>query len=338
MSLLKREEVYSSYVGSFPLSYSEDNVKRIMRDVTEIPIDFPCYPQLEDFIEQFLHPFEKERVLEKHEGRYVLLDEEGFVDRIAHITKDELYKGPLKAAKIAIDFIKVKIGYKRLRGLRACVTGPITLASQIFIGEPKKHKTLLLESSLIEELAAYTSELILSLTDLGYDLIFIDEPILGVIVGERGTLYLDEDTILDIIDPLSRMIKPKIPGIHVCGKVSRRLVTLLAQSSFEILDFEFAGTPINYRSINKTIIEDYDKQLGVGVVKPRTPEIDSLKEIKHNMEKALQIYGVENIAFFKPDCGFRGLRTILKSEEEAYRIALGKLKNLRKALDEIRRK
>jgi 5-methyltetrahydropteroyltriglutamate--homocysteine methyltransferase len=45
------------------------------------------------------------------------------------------------------------------------------------------------------------------------------------------------------------------------------------------------------------------KELGLGVVNPRTDTVESSVEIRHAVERALRLYAPEQI-FLNPDCGF----------------------------------
>ena len=98
-------------------------------------------------------------------------------------------------------------------------------------------------------------------------------------------------------------------GLHVCrGNWSRDESTLLSGSyaplaeclgglSVRQLVLEYAteraGHPIHMRG----------KELGLGVVNPRTDRIESAGEIRASIDRALELYPVEAL-FLNPDCGF----------------------------------
>src|SRR5215475_537646 len=44
-------------------------------------------------------------------------------------------------------------------------------------------------------------------------------------------------------------------------------------------------------------------ELGLGVVNPRTEQVESVDAIKHSIERALKVYRPEQL-FVNPDCGF----------------------------------
>jgi 5-methyltetrahydropteroyltriglutamate--homocysteine methyltransferase len=45
------------------------------------------------------------------------------------------------------------------------------------------------------------------------------------------------------------------------------------------------------------------KELGLGVVNPRTPTVESPDEVRRSVERALESYPAEAV-FLNPDCGF----------------------------------
>ncbi len=321
--------MYLTYVGSFPLDNSKDNSHRILSDVMQIPIEYPCYPQLMDFIEQFLSPLMKAGVLERKGNNYILLGD---------ITLRVDLREAINPALWAVEFFRRHPECReKVRALKACVTGPFTLASQIYPPgkAPTIKNSLASEIEYVASLANYLKPIIRSLRDLGYEMINIDEPFLSLIVGRRRLLFdYTPDDILDVLDSLARSI-PTTSGIHVCGRISPLLAETLAQSEFSILDHEFADTPENLESYTRKLLEDYDKQLAVGVLSSKKPRVEDVPAISKNIELTIRRYTAERVLLVKPDCGFRGLRGATQTPEDAYKIALKKLRNLKKARDLI---
>jgi len=102
-------------------------------------------------------------------------------------------------------------------------------------------------------------------------------------------------------------------GLHVCrGNWSRREDVLLSGDYERLLP---AFTRINVRQF----VLEYatpragdvhvvgralsDREIGLGVVNPRTPDPESVAEIVAKAELALEYYGPEQV-FLNPDCGF----------------------------------
>ena len=315
----------TSYVGSFPLSYSEDNVVRVVHDVIKIPIDCPNYPQLRDFIYQFLEPFVNSGILSLSNKRYFLKEELSL--RID-------YESALQEAKITLDVLRRSEDSRRkIRKIKACVTGPFTLASQIYLkSERSIRSTALSELDIVEKLADYVYILAYNMVSLGYEYVVVDEPMLSVIVGTKRIMF--NYTVDDIIDVLNRIAK-RINidmGIHVCGRISSLLFETLAQTEFKILDHEFAATLSNFKTITRQVLEDNDKFISIGVISSSDPNVEDVEEVRRLILKGVEQYGIERIAFVKPDCGFRGLKGKL-DEEKAYVVALEKLRILRRARD-----
>jgi len=315
----------TSYVGSFPLSYSEDNVVRIVHDVIKIPIDCPNYPQLRDFIHQFLEPFINAGILSLSNKRYLLREELSL--RID-------YESALQEAKITLDILRKDEDLRqRIQKIKAYVTGPFTLASQIYLKlEGSMRSTALSELDMIEKLADYVYILAYNMVDLGYEYVVVDEPMLSVIVGTKRIMFdYTTDDIIDVLNRIAKRINIDM-GIHVCGKISGLLSETLAQTEFKILDHEFAATPSNFRTITRRVLEDNDKFISIGVISSSDPHIEGIEGVRRLILKGVEQYGIEHIAFVKPDCGFRGLKGKL-DEEEAYKVSLEKLRILRRARD-----
>jgi 5-methyltetrahydropteroyltriglutamate--homocysteine methyltransferase len=98
-------------------------------------------------------------------------------------------------------------------------------------------------------------------------------------------------------------------GLHICcGNWSQNESTLLRGSYHPLVEYldrikahqlvleyatERAGDPVKFDG----------KELGLGVVNPRTEKVESLKEIKRSVEQAMKLYPKDKL-FLNPDCGF----------------------------------
>ena len=185
---------------------------------------------------------------------------------------------------------------------------------------------------MIEKLADYVYILAYNMVDLGYEYVVVDEPMLSVIVGTKRIMFdYTADDIIDVLNRIAKRINIDM-GIHVCGKISGLLSETLAQTEFKILDHEFAATPSNFRTITRRVLEDNDKFISIGVISSSDPHIEGIEGVRRLILKGVEQYGIEHIAFVKPDCGFRGLKGKL-DEEEAYKVSLEKLRILRRARD-----
>lgn len=315
-----------SHVGSFPLDYSKENVCRITRDLGRVGVDAPPYPQLRSFIDIYLTPLVENGILEQTPTGYILKID---VDELADT------RPPYTGAVVneAIDFIDCVKKYRIVfKWIRAPVTGVFTLASRILIGSGTGTG---LEDSLLPRIDVvgdffikYIGSFIRNLVAIGFNIIFIDEPILGVIVGRKRILYgVDEDTIIDIFD---RLLKPVglEHGVHVCGRISSKLFEVLSRiERIKVMNFEFYDNPQNMNSINYSLLEQYDKVLAPGVASARKPVAESIEDILSRLNK-LRSIARDRIDLVSADCGFSGLRNSLGDAEKEYNISIKKLENI----------
>jgi methionine synthase II (cobalamin-independent) len=114
-------------------------------------------------------------------------------------------------------------------------------------------------------------------------------------------------------------------GIHVCrGNWSRQEEVLLAGDyaplvpafqAMQVRQFvlEFATPRAGEIDIVGRALGA--KEIGLGVVNPRTEDIESTEQIVHRVEQALQFYRPEAI-FLNPDCGFGCFANRCVNDEE----------------------
>ncbi len=133
-------------------------------------------------------------------------------------------------------------------------------------------------------------------------------------------------------------------GIHVCrGNWSRNEETLLTGDYLPLLP---AFTKMNvdqfvleYATPRAGEIEIVgkalaDKELGLGVINPRTDEIESTEFIIDKVEMALKYFAPENI-FLNTDCGFGCFaERCVNDEQNAYQ----KIKRMVEAAEILRKK
>jgi len=117
-------------------------------------------------------------------------------------------------------------------------------------------------------------------------------------------------------------------GVHVCGRISSNLFSILASiDEIQILNFEFHDTPENINVVDKTVLEKYDKVLAPGVASSKKPVVESTEEILSLLKRIYDKAG-GRIDLISADCGFGGLRESAGSGVNAYSIGLAKLKNI----------
>ncbi len=312
---------FTTYVGSFPLPHSAENLCRVAKDVLRLGIDYPNYPQLRSFIDMFLTPLLGEGI-EYVDGRYVLTSRHIGVGRV-----DPAIGEPMEVMLRCLDRSAV-------RGIRACVTGPFTLASHIYLSPSNVdlRNSALVLPDVVRGLARYTRDVARLFIDLGADYINIDEPVLGVIVGRRVLFGYDHNQIVDVLNGVLSGVNA-MRGIHVRGRLKPYVFGLLSRLDVEILDHEFADNPENVQYVARV----EGKRFAVGVVSSRRARVESPREAADTALRVAERAGMDAVFAVKPDCGFAALRAERGDPEEAYWVALEKLRVVREAAELLRR-
>ena len=330
--------VHLTYVGSFPLKNTIENITKATKDLLSIPIDYPNYVQLEDMVHQFLQPIS----VKYTSGTTNYWDtEEG--ERYSLSRNLKTFKNSISndAFKILLKFSKNNEFKKDLKGIKACVTGPFTLSSRIMLNNRNSGpfgETALSNPSVVKKITDVVSKIVGDYYKMGADYVTIDEPLLSVLVGKNLLLnqYPDAE-IVEIINKCSSEVK-SLSGIHICGRISRRLAEILLQSNISVIDHEFKDTESNFGVYSKSDFESHDKKLGFAVTSSKIMRIESVAEIELMLTKGLKTFGKENILMVKPDCGFRGLDPKGHLDDTAYTSSISKLKNIRLAFNSLQRK
>jgi len=318
-----------TFVGSFPLRKTRENIVRCTEDVLSIPVDYPNYAQLEDMGYQFLQPL-------ADAGLGLAREKDGY-----RLT-GELQKpsGPVanEALDILLEFSRSSRFKGKARGVKACITGPFTLASRILLDEPKLGlfgETALTDPGVVERLSDIVAEIAASYRRIGVDYITLDEPILSVIVGRK--LLLGEHTEAGIVETVDNAFSRVdcLKGIHVCGSISRKLAEILLETHVDVLDHEFKDSERNFETYRREDFEQHSKKIGLAASSSRVLRVEPVEEMVSMLKRGIKVFGEENILMVKPDCGFRGLDPEGNPYGVAYAAAIGKLRNLRSAVDSI---
>ncbi|MGV9202824.1 MAG: hypothetical protein ACOC44_02260 [Promethearchaeia archaeon] len=340
---MKKEGFFTTVVGSFPLKNSKENMRIAFEEEVNMGIDYPCYPQLVGMVPQFLDPL-SERVssLHKSDKKYILSSE------------FELPKEPfaLEYGQFMVDFFNERPYMKEMvKGTKACLTGPFTLASEIFLDEKlskgikpmifKEPKAIHLEW-VIEKLANIMKKIGKAYSDMGINIISMDEPILSLMIGKKSYLHSD-DFIIQTLNKAISGIKD-LSSIHVCGTISPKLRDLLLKTDVDIMDHEFRTNEKNFEIFQRHHIEESDKYLAMGVIKTNiNPKenaavkdyVEDINFLRKFIQKGIDQYGRENLVI-KPDCGFGSLKEGF-GQELAYEIVVRKLNNMVLAVNSFKR-
>jgi 5-methyltetrahydropteroyltriglutamate--homocysteine methyltransferase len=196
---------------------------------------------------------------------------------------------------------------------------------------------------LSEDIVQILRQEIVALRDRGVDFIQFDEPSLSQVVygDEAGETFMcaalsSRKDPTDELEFAVRLMNATVDGIdgvkfgvHVCrGNWSRQegvllkgnygpLLPYLVQMHIDQLVLEMA-TP---RAGELDVFKEYanEKELGLGVVNPRTDEIESPAMIVQRVKEVLKFFDPEKI-YLNPDCGFGTFaERCVNTSETAYR-------------------
>ena len=301
-------------VGSFPRENTPENMEAAFIDQIDNGIEYPCYPQLVSMISQFLDPLcEMDTGLVKKDGKFYLKGE----------LKLPSEPVALEYGQFVLDFFKkFPEKEKMVKGWKACLTGPFTLAGEIIVdseavGGKKpivyQEPRAIMSNDLVSKIAEFMAKIATAYDKMGATIISMDEPTLSLLVGKRKIFFHKAD---DIIEILNSAIKPisKYSSLHVCGRVAPKLRDILLQSNVKIMDHEFANES-NPDVFERSMFEREDKILAYGCLLTNVKQVEngtikdyveSNKVMNDRIKYAVNKFGKENI-ILKPDCGFGGL-------------------------------
>ena len=199
-------------------------------------------------------------------------------------------------------------------------------------------------------------EEIIALRDQGCDFVQLDEPILSqVVFGEESTETFMCAALPNRRDPTDELefavrlmnqttegISGIKTGVHVCrGNWSRKeevlltgnygpMLPYLVQMDIDQLVLECA-TP---RAGEMEVFKEYsnEKEIGFGVVNPRTDEIEPPEQIVARVKELLEYFGPDKI-YLNPDCGFG---TFAERNVNTHEVASQKMLTIVQAAEQLR--
>ncbi len=206
------------------------------------------------------------------------------------------------------------------------------------------------------EVSAILHRELLALKEAGVDFVQFDEPVLSqVVYGAEGAetfmcaaLATRRDPTeelsyaLELMNQTVKGVSGVKVGVHVCrGNWSRRedvllkgnygpLLPYLTEMKVDQLVLEFA-TP---RAGELKVFKEYgdEKELGLGVVNPRSSEVESPELIIKRVEEALRFFDPSRI-YLNPDCGFG---TFAERPVNDAKTASAKLRSISQAAKRLR--
>ena len=318
MRSLRLQGIFTSTIGSFPLDDTVHNRKRCLKDLLRSEIDFPAYPQLKDMDKQFLEDLVAQDVgVVIESGTYRLKNK--------HL-REEIPPPGLDPLLWTIRYLK-SLGLEGKVRIKAPIVGPYTLASYIHIQARINvfpFNTAASDPELVRQLADVIKKCCREASRYA-EMISIDEPILGILIGSRATFGHKEEEVIEIMNGLKEACGERIVGTHICGRISPKLADLLLRTELDFLSHEFYDTPENIDVYSPKRLKESGKILSVGCLSTKNPQIETVDEILKVMEK-FRDYG--ECLIFTPDCGFRKLLANNLDKEGAYEISIKKLRNM----------
>ena len=242
------------------------------------------------------------------------------------------------------------------RPIKIPIPGPYMLTRSSWF-EGLSDKIYPSPEDLARDVVEILREETIKLRDMGADFIQYDEPILTqVVLGEESSETFmcaslpqrrDPTTELEfalrMMNEVAEGIEGVKLGVHVCrGNWSRKeevlltgnygpLLPYLVQMNIDQLVLECA-TP---RAGEMEVFKEYanEKEIGLGVVNPRTDELETPDMIVERVNEMLQYFDADKI-YLNPDCGFGTFaeRNINTSEG-----AFHKMRVIGEAAQELRR-
>lgn len=233
--------------------------------------------------------------------------------------------------------------------------GPYLLTRGMFVREVSQphYET---KEALGDAVVTLLREEIVELLDNGADFIQFDEPVLTEVVFTQGQartfmcahlaatndpteeLEFAVSLINRVFDGIDFKAHNARAGLHICrGNWSQDETTLLHGSydplSSHMQQMNVDQLVLEYATERAGDLMKFEgKELGLGVVNPRTERIETPEEIRSSIERALERYDEDQL-FINPDCGFATFSNRPVNSDE---IALGKLKAMREAVEPLR--
>jgi len=237
------------------------------------------------------------------------------------------------------------------RPIKITLPGPYLLTRAMYVPEltaswyPSKE-------DLAEDVVALLRTELEDLRNEGVDFVQLDEPVLSELAfapGRTRTFMCaalatrkDPAEELELAVTLINRVVDGVDGlrlgVHVCrGNWSRDESTLLSGSYRPLAEYlarlNVTQLVLEYATDRAGEVLSFgDKELGLGVVNPRTDTIESTESIVSAVERALAIYPASHI-FLNPDCGFGTFSNRPVNSDE---IATSKLRAMVAAAETLR--
>jgi 5-methyltetrahydropteroyltriglutamate--homocysteine methyltransferase len=235
--------------------------------------------------------------------------------------------------------------------IKVPLPGPYLVTRAMWVKEASR-EAYASKEELGEDVVKVLREELKELTEAGADFIQFDEPVLTELVFAQGQVRTfmcaalaarkDPAEELEFAVYLMKKVLEGFDnvrlGVHVCrGNWSQDESTLL-RGSYHPLKPYLERMPVRQFVLEYAteragdILSFAAPELGLGVVNPRTEQIESVDDIKRSIERALKVYPADRL-FVNPDCGFA---TFSNRPVNSGSIALQKMKAVSEAVRAFR--
>jgi len=338
---------------------ADDAVKEVVRLQEQAGCDMMTDGELrrDNFYSFVARKFAGVRLMTLAEMLDVVEDKAGFerllqtLDAPAYAISSPVCVGRLERREpLAVDDLRFLRRHTD-RPVKVTLPGPYLLTRAMFVAEVTGtvYRT---KEDLAEDVVTLLREEVVALAGEGADFIQLDEPVLSelALAPSRTRTFMcaalaarnDPAEELDFAVSLINRVVDNVGGVrigvHVCrGNWSRDETTLLKGGYHPLAPYlerlHVAQLVLEYATDRAGDLLRFDaKELGMGVVNPRTDTVESSVEIRHAVERALRLYAPEQI-FLNPDCGFG---TFSSRPMNSPAVALAKLQAMAGAARDLR--
>jgi 5-methyltetrahydropteroyltriglutamate--homocysteine methyltransferase len=232
------------------------------------------------------------------------------------------------------------------KAIKVCLPSPYLLGQRMWHPERSRNAYPTREAFMRALVPILRGELLL-LRDAGADVVQFDDPHLCLFVDRRVRgRYENPDREMELCVDLLNQIVDGVEGLavalHLCRRNKGRagwvgqggygpILPALRRLNVDQYVMEFTVPVAGDLDVLKHIPQD--RQVGLGCVDCRSPQIDPVEAIVHRVEQALEFLRPEQVCL-NPDCGFAPGNAAEIPVEEAY----AKLRNESRAARILREK
>ena len=239
------------------------------------------------------------------------------------------------------------------RPVKIPLPGPYLLTRAMYVQEVTR-KVYATKEELAEDVVRVLREELRELAAAGADFVQFDEPVLTELVFTQGrtrtfmcaALAARKDPAEELelaVSLLNRVVEGfdhLRTGLHVCrGNWSRNEDTLLRGGYAPLKPYlerlQVRQLVLEYATDRAgDLLPFAGKELGLGVVNPRTERVESVAEIEEAIAAALKLIPAEHL-FLNPDCGFG---TFSRRPVNSRQVAARKLEAIVQAARSVRQR